>query len=260
MTKARAASALAPMLACLVLGGAPDARGEVQAATPPRVSLGMRFAPDRGGQSTTIHWKFAISEPTPLRSLELRLPKGMGYVASSLGLETCDPGRLAETGPEGCPADSLLGFGEALAEVVAQTPVHEPARITTLMGPPDGENMTVLFFVEGKSPVNREVVLVSHLLGVATPEGATLVTEVPPLPVWPAGPDIALIRFASTIGPEGVTYYRRAGGHTIAFKPRGLTVPSHCPRGGFRVSARFSWWTGQTPVTARARVECPRSG
>ena len=249
---------LAPAAAAPLATSAAAAPRVAPAATAPRVTLSMRFHPDRPGQSTTIYWGFAISEPTALRSLSLRLPAGMGFAASSLGLEACDPARLAQGGPESCPVDSHLGFGTALAEVRAETTVDEPAKVTALMGPEDGEQMTVLFFVEGRWPVNREVVLVSHLSQIAGPQGATLLTEVPPLPAWPAGPNIGLMRFHSTIGPDRLTYYRRLGAHTVAFKPRGLTVPRRCPRGGFRVSATFSWWTSDSPVTARTRVPCPR--
>ena len=228
------------------------------AARGPLVKLSMRFQPDRPGQSTTIHWGFAVSRPLPLRSLRLRLPPGLGFAGTSLGLEECDPARLARAGPEGCPADSLLGHGTAIAQVPAQTLVSERARVTALMGPSDGlDTMTVLFFVEGRSPVNREVVLTSTLGELAGTAGASLVTEVPPLPVWPAGPDIGLVRFASTIGPQGLTYYRRVGRRTVAFRPRGVSVPERCPRGGFPVSLTLSWWAPAPAVTARARVPCP---
>lgn len=194
------------------------------------------------------------------------MPAGMGFAASSLGLEECEPERLMEAGPEGCPADSRLGYGNALAEVSTrttalaqtQTAVRERAQVTALLGPPEGEDMTVLFFVEGRWPVNREIVLTSHLRHIASPGGPTLLTEAPPLPVWPQGPDIGLMRFTSTIGPDGLTYYRRVHGKTIAFTPRGLTVPSHCPRGGFPIAATFTWWTPQSPATATSRVPCPR--
>lgn len=218
----------------------------------------MSFQPDRLGQSTTIHWGFAISEPTALRSLALRLPPGMGFAFSSLGLEACEPARLVEAGPEGCPADSLIGFGEALAEVRAQSAVRETAKVTALVGPSEGEVETVLFFVDGRSPVNREIVLSGRLLNIASPHGATLLTEVPPLPAWPAGPDIGLIRFRSTIGPERLTYYRRVRGRTVAFVPRGLTVPRSCPRGGFPVAATFTWWTLGGAASARTKVPCPK--
>jgi hypothetical protein len=228
------------------------------AAAAPRVTLSALFQPDRLGESTTIHWGFSISEPAPLRSLELRLPAGMGFAASSLGLEECQPALLAQAGPQGCPADSRIGFGAALAEVPVQTPVREGASVTALLGPAEGEGMTVLFFVEGKWPANREIILTSHVLHIAGPTGATLLTEVPSLPVWPDGPDIGLLRFQSTIGPDRLVYYRRVRRRVVAFRPRGLTLPKRCPRGGFPVSASFTWWTIAGTASARTRVPCPR--
>jgi hypothetical protein len=218
----------------------------------------MSFRPDRLGRDTTIHWGFSVSEPQPLRALALHLPPGLGFAASSLGLEECDPARLALYGPRGCPADSLLGHGAAIAQVPAQTLVSERAQVTALLGPFQGEDMSVLFFVEGRWPVNREIVLSGRVSDLAGPHGATLTTGAPPLPVWPGSPDIALTRFSSTIGPEGLTYYRRQGGRTVAFTPRGLTVPKRCPRGGFPVSLTLSWWAPAPTVTAWARVPCPR--
>jgi len=269
MPKARAAPALSLALIwlCAAIASTAPARAiaaSSAAATPtpaqpvaaPRVTLRMRFKPDRPGRSTTIHWGFTISQPTALRALELHLPAGMGFAASSLGLETCEPATLMKAGPEGCPPDSRLGLGIALAEVPAQAPVRETAKVTALLGPPEDENMTVLFFVDGRWPANRELILVSHLVNLASPGGATLLTEVPPLPVWPAGPNIGLMRFSSTIGPEGLTYYRRVHGRTVAFAPRGVTVPKRCPRGGFPVSASFTWWTHTAPATAMSRVPC----
>lgn len=253
-------SALVPMSALVPISALAHPPASAPAAAGPRVTLSAAFQPDRLGESTTIHWGFAISEPAPLRSIALRLPAGMGFAASSLGLEPCQPELLAQGGPDGCPADSRIGFGSALAEVPAPTAVQERAAVTALLGPPDGEDMTVLFYVEGRWPANREVILTSHLLGIGNPGGATLLTEVPSLPVWPLGPDIGLMRFASTIGPDGLTYYRRVRGRTVAFKPRGVSVPDRCPAGGFLVSAVFNWWTIDGAANASTRVPCPRHG
>jgi hypothetical protein len=228
-----------------------------QAATAPRVTLSARFQPEILGASTTIHWSFTVSEPLPLRSIALRLPPGMGFAASSLGLEPCQPEVLERLGPGGCPADSRVGFGQALAEVPAQSTIQEHARVTVLLGPYHGEEETFLFFVEGKWPANREIILTSHLLNLADPHGATLLTEVPTLPVWPLGPEIGLTRLESTIGPDKLTYYRRVGGRTVAFTPRGASLPRECPRGGFLVSAVFRWWSIGGGAEARTRVPCP---
>ncbi len=247
------------LLAVSLMGGARAAPvAGLPASGLPQVALHVSFTPDRLGQSTTIHWGFTIAEPEPLRSIELRLPAGMGFAHSSLGIEECEPARLAEAGPEGCPIDSLVGRGSALAEVPAQSTVFEQAKVTAVLGPYDGEQTTVLFFVDGKWPVNREVIMVAHVAGAAPPYGEALLTEVPELTAWAEGPYIGVIHFTSTIGPEGLTYYRRAQGRTIAFRPRGLSVPARCPRAGFPIAAVFTWWNLQGSATARTMVPCPR--
>jgi hypothetical protein len=257
---ARAISILSLAAGLLPTSALAQSSAPAVTAAAPRVTLSARFGPERLGASTTIHWGFAISKPAPLRSIALRLPPGMGFASSSLGLEPCQPELLARAGPEGCPADSRMGFGSALAEVPAQSTIQEHARVTVLLGPYDGEQETVLFFIEGKWPANREIILTSHLLGIAAPDGATLLTEVPTLPVWPLGPEIDLTHLQSTIGPDGITYYRRVRGRAVAFTPRGLSLPRRCPRGGFRVSAVFHWWTIDGAASASTRVPCPRRG
>lgn len=250
----------APRLAVALLLPALLSPAPAAAVAAPRVALHARFHPDRLGASTTIHFAFAISEPAPLRSMALRLPPGMGFASTSLGIEACQPELLAQDGPAACPADSRLGRGTALAAVPAQTTVEEKTKVTAFMGPAPagaGQRMSVLFSVDGRWPVQRQIVLESRVSEMGSPRGATLATEVPPLSVWPEGPDIGLMRFHSTIGPEGLTYHRRLGGKTISFKPRGITVPEHCPHGAFRVSATFSWWGVEGSQTAQTQVRCP---
>lgn len=205
-----------------------------------------------------MHWSFALPQPLPLRTIQLRLPPGMGFAASSLGLEPCQPARLASSGPSGCPLDSRIGSGTALAQLHTETVVRENAKVTVLLGPRPREGMTVLFFVQASWPIDREIVLRSQLLHMVDPHGAALLTQVPLLPAWPEGPDIELTRLASTIGPRGLTYRRRAHGRTISFTPRGLTVPTSCPRGGFRLSATFTWWTAPGVETVSTDIPCPR--
>lgn len=231
------------------------------AAAMPRVHLSTRFVPEALGKSTTIHYGFTVSEPEPLRSLELRLPRGMGIAGSSLGLEACQPAVLAVDGPEACPRDSRIGYGTVLAEVRAQATVQERAAISALLGPPGPENtMTVLFFVDGKWPTKQEIVLTGQLLLSAPPPyGSTITTQAPLIYAWPEGPPLGLLSFHTTIGPERITYYRRLGNRTVAFAPRGLTLPRHCPRGGFPVQAVFTWWGVEGTANASTRVPCPRA-
>lgn len=246
------------LFAVALLGMLAGVVAQATAAAPPRVSLSTRFVPDVLGRSTTIHYGFTVSEPLPLRSLELRLPAGMGYAASELGLEDCEVSLLAEEGPEGCPPDSLLGFGVALGEVLAETTVKERSAVTPVLGPSSGGPMNVLFFVDGKWPAKQETILTGRLLlSAKRPYGSILTTQAPLVAAWPEGPDVGLLAFHSTIGPERLTYHRRQGGRTIAFRPRGLSVPNRCPPRGFPIAATFTWWGVEGSASASTRVPCP---
>jgi hypothetical protein len=224
------------------------------------VRLNARFAPEQLGRSTTLAFSFSVSPPQALRTFTLQLPAGVGFLRSSLGLESCEPARIAADGAKGCPADSRVGFGSALAEISAETTVQEQASVAAVTGPPDGEEMTILLALSGAWPVNRRFLLSSRLsLSAPSPYGATLLGESPALTLWPEGPAIALRYFRSTIGPSGLTYYRRLDGHRIAFTPRGMTLPDRCPRGGFPIAASFTWWGRTGGTRALTRVPCPRA-
>jgi hypothetical protein len=236
--------------------GAPFAPLAAGAAGVPHATLSARFAPDVPGQSTTIYYGFTVFEPAPLRSMELRLPAGMGFAKSSLGLEECDPSILSEHGPKGCPPNSIVGFGSAYAEVSAQETITEKAKVTVLLGPASEGHPTVLFFIEAIYPAAKELVLYSQLLPSSQPFGDALEIEVPLLQSWPGGPNIDITRLGSTIGPHGLHYYYAEHGHRIEFSPKGLNVPDRCPSGGYPVQARFHWWGVSGTGVATTRVPC----
>lgn len=231
------------------------------AADLPKVRLKAGFSPDAAGQSTTIHFGFTVSTATPLESMTLRLPAGMDLATSTLGLEECEPALLVE-GPEACPTDSHLGYGTAftvapLRQLGWRFNIDEPVKLTAFYGPPEGERWTVLFYVEGISPVAVERVLVGHLQPGRRPFGEELTVHTPYVVAWNEGPGVALTHFSSTIGPHGLLYTRREHGKTITFTPRGLTVPTQCPSRGFPVQVRFTWWNLPGTTVSRTRVPCP---
>ncbi|MGH2913219.1 MAG: hypothetical protein ACRDJ3_12170, partial [Solirubrobacteraceae bacterium] len=67
------------------------------------------------------------------------------------------------------------------------------------------------------------------------------------------------IRLRATIGPRKVTYYEKAAGRTLAYRPKGILLPHSCPRHGFPFSAQFSFLGGSI-VGARTAVHCPGRG
>jgi hypothetical protein len=78
----------------------------------------------------------------------------------------------------------------------------------------------------------------------------------PLVPSVPEAPDAALVKLTTTIGPSHITYYEYRKGRTIPYHPRGIRLPSSCPRGGFRFAANFTFNDG-SHASAAAQVACP---
>lgn len=224
--------------------------------------LHASFSPNRLGASTTIGFGFDIAGPDgtvppPLRSVSLKLPPGINYLTTTLGLAICQPAALLERGLAGCSPNSRLGFGTAYVEVpFGETSGHEIPDIQALMGPPHNGNIVVLFYADGREPVYAQLVFAGELIAGSQTLGGSLNAAIPLVPSVPAGPPVSIVKVRTTIGPAHLTYYERKHGRTISFHPQGVSLPSRCPRGGFVFSAGFSFEDG-TSTAANSTVPCP---
>jgi hypothetical protein len=256
MRNIRTLVAAAAVLAC---GCLPAAAG---ALTAERAKLTTSFSPDRLGASTTIGFSFTVETteglaPPPLTNIDLHMPAGMNYTATNLGLAICQPQRLLEAGPEGCPANSHLGSGSAFVEVpFGEGAGHELPEIQAVMGPSRNGNISVLFYANGKTPVSAQLVFKGEVQPASGIFGSQLTTAVPAIPSVPDGPNVAIVSVKATIGPEGLTYYKHVHGKRVSFHPVGIGVPEHCPHGGFPFSAAFTFEDGSSTSTT-AKVPCP---
>lgn len=238
------------------------------AAAAPHVTLHASFDPDRAGASTTLSFGFTVAEPSPVRSIQVNLPAGIGSATATLGFATCDPTVFEAEGAKGCPADSRVGHGAAHAEAPfieednRPKPTYETASVETFFGPIEGDAQTVLFWVEGAWPASFWEPLIARVVAVSPPYGERLSIEVPLLLAATEGPFTALRSFTSTIGPENITYYTHKHGKATPFKPRGLSVPDRCPHdggaSGFPVEASFTWWESNETSRAVTHIPCPR--
>lgn len=252
MTRARTFTLALLICGCLA--------GSAQAAQT--ATLQASFIPNRLGASTTIGFGFKIASttgglPSPLTHLSLRLPKGMNYVTTTLGLAICRPEALVAKGLSGCSPNSRLGFGSAYVEVpFGQGAGHEIPDIQALMGPPHEGNIVILFYADGRAPVYAQIVFQGELLPGSGPFGGSLDAAIPLIPSVTNGPPVSIIDVKSTIGPDHLTYYKKVHGKTVGYHPQGISVPTTCPKGGFPFSADFSFLDGST-VTATHNVPCP---
>jgi hypothetical protein len=220
------------------------------------------FSPDRAGASTTVRFGFTITGsegqvPSPLRSVDLHLPAGLGLARNTLGTAICEPEDLYAIGPQGCPANSRVGYGSALAELpYGPMIVDESASVYAYRGENEHEHVTILFFTEALYPVFATLVFPGVLLEDSGPFSNRIDTEVPLIPSVPGGPNVSVVRFQSTFGPQNLIYHHIVNGRTVYFRPRGASVPRTCPPGGFPFAADFSFEDGSQQTVA-STAPCP---
>jgi hypothetical protein len=214
-----------------------------------------RFAPDRLGAHASVTLGFRIgtldgSLPSALTGIVFRYPRSLGIGASELGLASCEPEVLAARGPKGCPRNSIMGSGNALAKFqVSPLVSQEGASIALVAGPSPGGFVKILIGATAAYPVSTRIVMSTVL------QPGRLDISVPLVPGIPEGPDVAVAAMKLTIGGN-LTYEAVEHGKRVLYKPQGILIPPRCPRGGFPFSASFSFLDGST-TEARTVVRCP---
>jgi hypothetical protein len=234
------------------------------AQAAPSVTLTATLTPERLGRTTTIGFGFQIGEPegqapTPVIAIEVLYPANLGIATSGLGLETCTAETLQVAGASGCPPDSRMGFGRALAEVpFGPEIVKEPADVEVVRAPNQNGHIELLFYADGLAPVSAQIVVPGELAEARAPFGGAFDITVPLVPSLPEAPDVALTHLSSTVGPLHLTYYEQVNRRLVAYQPSGILLPNRCPRGGFRFAAELKFADG-SQAQARNAVPCPRS-
>ncbi|HXP99887.1 MAG TPA: hypothetical protein VN845_07465 [Solirubrobacteraceae bacterium] len=250
----RARDLLTSLLLCVCLPAVAQATSTVD--------LHARFVPERLGQNTTLEFSARISSADgyvtpPLTELDVRYPQDIGISAGELGLETCARTTLEVLGPEGCPADSRMGEGSAIAEVPIGPHVFiEEATVTILRAPEESGHLALLLFANGLTPVYAQIATTGLLLPATVSYGGSVDITVPLIPGLPGGPDVSLVQLNATLGPLGLTYYEHVHGRLVAYKPRGILLPRKCPRHGFAFSANFTF-LDSSHTSANTSVPCP---
>jgi hypothetical protein len=248
---------LAAILACCASFSA-----TVADAAAPAVRLHATFTPERLGGETTIGFGFQVSTPagetpSPVTEMDLRYPADLGIGLSGLGLQTCSPLTLEIIGGVGCPVESRMGHGTAIAVIpLTEDPLYETAQVTIFRAPTEDGHIALLFFANGESPVSAQIPLPGLLLDSAPPFGGRIHLNIPLVPSLPSAPNVAMVRLQSTIGPRGITYFEHIHGRTVAYKPKGILLPDRCPAGGFPFAASLSFENGSS-ASASTRVPCP---
>ncbi len=246
--------ALATAFACLHL--------VATASATQSVKLDPSFTPYRLGAPATVDLSLQVAAPpgqlpSALTEVEVRYPQNLGFALSGLGLALCSPAMLEAGGTSGCPPNSIMGRGSATAELrFGSQIVTEGASISIARAPDQEGHIALLLYASGPSPVNTQILSPAQLLPTSPPFGGRLNMQLPVIPSVPGAADVAIVALDVTIGPQGLTYYERTEGTTLAYTPKGILLPTTCPRGGFPFAASFSFLDGSHPE-ARTVLPCP---
>jgi hypothetical protein len=254
-----ASAVLLTNAALAALADVAEARPIATAKRGPRATLAAAFTPKRLGAATTVTVGLKIHAgeeiaPAPVSSIELRFPSNLGFATSGLGLASCDPQALQKNGAAVCPADSRVGSGSAVAAVgFGPTVVREGVSLESFAAPSTDGYLHLAILASGDYPVVARIVLSAVLLA------GRLRISVPEVPGLPGGPNVALAAITATLGGS-LTYFEHTGGRDVAYRPKGIGLPDHCPRGGWKLAARLAFADG-THSAAETVIPCPhRSG
>lgn len=251
--------ALAAALACLAAAWA--APGAIAA---PSISLHASLHPKIPGHATTLRLRMEISPgageavPPPLTGAELRYPAGLDVQLSGLGIDACTQATLALHGPGGCPRDSRMGHGRAVAEMaIAGEVARETARIAIVRAPEREGHVAMTLVVYHEPALSMQIPLPTVLLPADGPFGGRLSIRAPLLTTVPEGPYLAVTQIQMVLGPRQLIYTERVHGRTVRYRPRGIPLPERCPRGGFPFALSMAFLDGSR-AEAVTTVRCPR--
>jgi hypothetical protein len=182
-----------------------------------------------------------------VRRAVLRFPAGLGIEIPHL--RSCSITRLRTLGAAGCPAESQLGHGHALAEAQAGSQIiTEGVSLQLFLGPFNNSlQPSFEILAQGNTPFDERVVLTGTAVPDKPPYGEDLVISIPSIPTVPLEPDASIVTMSLTVG---VTKPRNPSDANT------VVVPNSCPRGGFPFAADFIYANGSSGDSF-ATTPCP---
>jgi hypothetical protein len=233
------------------------------ATAAPRVSVHASLRPKIPGRATTIRIAISVVPdgtlvPPPLTSAQVRYPAGLDVQLSGLGIEACSVATLEALGPEGCPPDSVMGYGHAIAEVpIKGEAVRETARIAIVRAKEQDGHLALMVVAYDEPAISEQIVLPGVLLPADGPYGGLLSLQVPLVSTFPEGPDVSVTEIKLVLGPRGLRYRERVHGRVVHYEPGGIKLPGRCGHGGYRFAVELGFLGGEE-ASGRTGVPCAR--
>jgi len=208
---------------------------------------GTGYILDAGAETVvqmTISGNEYAGAPSPLTQAIFYIPPGV--TLTTTGFADCATTVLERIGPTGCPTSSHAGpIGEGLGVVsFGNERVEEKVSIQGFFSSSGG----LTFYTQGTTPAAFEFLEDGSWATATAPYGRKFTVNVPLVETVPDAPDASVTSFRVLVGAA----YKR-GGKTVSY----ITLPKHCPKGGFLLKAELKFLSGEV-VPSSYDQPCPR--
>jgi len=150
-----------------------------------------------------------------------------------------------------------MGDGQAIAEfLIGHRIVREVASLTAVRTTDQEGHLTMLMYLYDETAVSTQLILTSRVLPADGPFAGDLDIHVPLLQSILGAPNVSVAEIELGLGPESLTYYEHIAGKLTHYIPEGITLPKHCPRGGFPFAVTLGF-LGGSQASGRTAVPCP---
>jgi hypothetical protein len=122
-----------------------------------------------------------------------------------------------------CPANAVLGYGTARADVrlADGEVIAEYATLTLMTGPPKRTALGLAVHVEGEHPFGGTLVYGGEASPAAGPFGGALAVRLPQIPSLAGLAVVALSHLRLVLGSRQITHTERAGRRIVRYHPQG---------------------------------------
>lgn len=250
--------AVAALAACICLiAAAAASAGEI-------VTVHGAFTPNVLGAPTNASGEAKIVStipgeiPTPIVGFTIKGPAGLKVELEGTG--TCSVAILeGPQGPEGCPKDSVAGFGGGMGALkLGSQIIEEPFTLDFFIGDNKPGHEELLMYVNAVSPVSIQLAFTAVVEKFPSPYGDGFHFNIPLIPTLPGASDATVESAHISIGAPNVYYYKKVHGKRKRVHVQGLVLPNTCPKGGFAVQSDISFQDGTNSET-NLKLPCPKA-
>lgn len=248
--------AVAALLGCICMVGAGTAwAGET-------VHITAKFTPNKLGSPTNASGGATIMStipgeiPTPIVGFTIKGPAGL--TIDTKGTGTCSVAILeGPAGPEGCPKNSVAGFGGGMGALKLGTQIiEEPFTLNFFIGDNRPGHVVLLMYVNAVSPVSIQLAFTANVVQFPKPYGLGFHFNIPLIPTLPGASDATVETAHVSIGAPNVFYFEKVHGKRKRVHVKGLVLPKKC-HGGLPIETDISFQDGFNSET-KLTLPCPK--